>query len=272
MRNVIANRETIDIRNQELAKKAKRGNKKAISDLLVLNRGFIYNVLLFKTKGNSELSEDLTQDVLVKIISNIRNYEDNGFKFRTWISKIVSSSYIDHIRKEKTRAEGYSTSIINYVVDDEDKELDIFNSGCLMGESVEHDYINSETNEFMKKAIVSSIESLSNIMQKRAIVLHLFEDLSYNEISDKLGVSLDTTKSLIYRAKQGILKNIVKNNSHVINGNRCQLIVQDNIVNGVSTKQLSKKYKIKISEVEKILSSGLNQVYRYKFYEEVLSV
>ena len=256
-------------KNQKLVIKAKAGNKDAIAGLCDLNYKYIFSVLMSRTKSNKELSEDLTQEVLIKMISNLDKYSNTGFKFRSWLSRIVKSTHVDHLRKEKARIEHYSTSIdFSESGADDEFKTSVLDYNVLSHGSVEQDYIKTEVNERMKEIIISGIESLGNPAQKRAIVLNLFEDLSYNEISEKLDVTLDVTKSLIYRAKQGILKNIVQNNYFMAGEILNQMIVQESVLSGTNNKKIAEIYKMSEGEVEEALAIGLKKVYRFKFFGE----
>jgi RNA polymerase sigma-70 factor (ECF subfamily) len=259
--------DNVELTNQELILRAKTGDESSIAKLCEFNRKYIYNVLIVRTRGNRELSEDLTQDILIRIISNLDKYENTGYKFRSWVSKVIKSTHIDHVRKEKCRIESYATSVdFTEAGGEDDFKTNVLDYNVLSHVSVEQDFIKAEASARMKEIIQEGIESLGNASQKRAIVLNLFEDLSYNEISEKLGVSLDVTKSLIYRAKQGILKNIVANNYHMAGSIVNQMIIQESVLNGTSSKSLAKRFEIGVDEVDEILEGSLKKVYRYKFY------
>ena len=76
-------------KNQKLVAKAQAGDKKALAQLCEFNHKYIFVVMMMRTRSNRELSEDLTQDVTIKIMSNLANYQNTGFKFRSWVSRII---------------------------------------------------------------------------------------------------------------------------------------------------------------------------------------
>lgn len=260
----------IEVRNQALILKVRKGDQAAINELCRVNERFIYNVMLLKTRNNKALSEDLTQDTLVKMVANLHKYVSAEFKFRSWLSTIIKSVFIDNVRREAARIEHVSNSVdfSEMGADGDGYKTDKIEYNMLKNLSVEQEYIKSENTVRMKQIIMEGIESLSNTHQKKAIVLNLFEDLSYNEISEKLEVSLDKTKVLIFRAKQGILKNIVQKNYHMAGGILNQVIVQESVLMGKSAAAIAKEYEMEIEEVEEILEKGLKKVYRFKFYGE----
>ncbi len=63
------------------------GSSKALGDLVEMHRDFIYNVVL-KMVLNPEIAKDITQDVIIKIITNIAGFKGNS-TLRTWIYRIA---------------------------------------------------------------------------------------------------------------------------------------------------------------------------------------
>ena len=261
-------KEQTEIKNNNLIERAKAGDSVALSKLCEANQEFVFKIMLMKTRSR-ELAQDLTQDTLIKMMTNVHQYVKTEKNFRGWLSTIITSVFIDHTRKEKNRLEKYSSDISAEMSDsamnDEHMDTDL-EYNVLSHTSVEQDYIKTEQNEMMKKIITSSIESLSNASQKRAIVLSLFQELSYNEISEQLNVSVNNTKALLFRAKMGILKNIVENNYHLAGRILNQRILKDHILENMSHESIAKQYKITVEEVEKILEKSMSKVYKETFF------
>ena len=264
-----ATKKRIETLNEKLVEKAKTGDRVAMSKLCLTNEQFIYKVMLSKTR-NKEIAEDLTQDVLVKMITNISQYVNVNKTFRGWLSSIIFSVFIDHTRKESHRIERFSSSLSTefseYAMRDEHKEGD-YEYNVLSHSSVEHDYIMEEQNEMMKKIIQNSIEALSNTDQKRAIYFRLFNDLTYIEISERIGVNVNQTKSLLNRAKAGILKHIVENNYHLAGKMLEQRILKDKIIEKMSEEEIASQHKISLKKVERILQESLIRVYKETFFK-----
>lgn len=77
-----------------LIEKAVTGDKIALSELLKLHQDFIFNVSL-KMLNNVTDAEDVTQEVLIKIITNLSGYDDQKAKFTTWIYRITFNHIIN---------------------------------------------------------------------------------------------------------------------------------------------------------------------------------
>ena len=263
-----------EAKNQSLVKRIKQGDKNAVEQLCSLNEKYILNILTLMSNNNRALAEDLTQDVLIKMVTSINQYSKSDYQFRSWLSSIIKSTFIDHKRREKARAE-FSTNLVDFsqVYNREDSND---NGGVAQNveyefasvKSVEDVFIKNEKSAEIKRIVDKSINSLSNVNQKRAISLNVFEDYSYNEISEKLGMSLSNTKVLLNRAKLGILKNIVEQNYHLAGTILNQHVVMESVVGGASIEDIAEGYEISQEEVGNIISSSLDNIYKLTFFTE----
>ncbi len=84
---------------RELIKKAQAGHNPALNQLLLDNYSILMGYLV-KLTLNKELSEDLTQETLLRAVTKIRDYRPEG-KFSTWLIAIAKNLYIDDLRKNK---------------------------------------------------------------------------------------------------------------------------------------------------------------------------
>jgi RNA polymerase sigma factor (sigma-70 family) len=90
-------------RDTELINKALKGDKKSLSDLIQQNQGYIYNVAL-KMFNSIEDAEDLTQEVLIKIITNLASYNSTKSQFRTWAYRIAFNHFLNRKKAEYEKA------------------------------------------------------------------------------------------------------------------------------------------------------------------------
>lgn len=141
-----------------------------------------------KMTENYTLSQDLTQETLLKISNNIEKYNPK-FEFKTWLFSIGKNLMIDHFRKNKMRTD----DIENYTLkDNHDIEKDV------------------ETNEKLK-AFNTAVKMLSP-KQKTAFLLHYQQELPYKEIAVVMDESLSNIKILLHRAKEKLKKLLEKTN------------------------------------------------------------
>ncbi len=153
------------------------GNNSAFDILINRHRTNVYSYIYFIVR-NRELAEDIFQETFVKAIITIKQgrYTENG-KFRAWISRIAHNLIIDNFRQEKNEQ----------TISNDDCEIDLFNNSKLSDGTVE--------DMMVKDQILSDVKKLIEYLpdnQKEVLVLRYYQDLSFKEIADITGVSINT--------------------------------------------------------------------------------
>ncbi|MER0440131.1 RNA polymerase sigma factor [Emticicia sp. W12TSBA100-4] len=97
-------KDSIDI---QLIESALLGNKNALNDLLKRHQNFIYNVAL-KMLNNIADAEDVTQEILIKIITQLSKYDKTKAQFRTWLYRIT----FNHVLNMKKN--NYESMMMNF--------------------------------------------------------------------------------------------------------------------------------------------------------------
>lgn len=77
-----------------LIQEAKNGDRKALNRLLEHHQGYIYNVSL-KFFNELDKAKDATQEVLIKVLSNLGSYDPQKSQFRTWLYKIAFNHFLN---------------------------------------------------------------------------------------------------------------------------------------------------------------------------------
>ncbi|MBK7669607.1 MAG: sigma-70 family RNA polymerase sigma factor [Sphingobacteriaceae bacterium] len=174
------------------------GDQKAYAELLHRYRESVYFMML-KMVNNKDDADDLTIEAFGRAFKRLSQYTPN-FAFSTWLFKIASNNAIDHLRKKK---QGESYSLDTKYVNDEGQQLSqTIKSGTLDPE--EH---------FMKK---QKIEMLNEVVDKlkpkykELVVMFYYQEMSHEEISQKLNLPIGTIKAQLFSARE-FLYNILKN-------------------------------------------------------------
>jgi RNA polymerase sigma-70 factor (ECF subfamily) len=130
------------------------------------------------TIKNQQLAEDLFQETFIKVVQSLRGgkYKDNG-RFLSWVIRISHNLIIDHFRKEKQ---------MNSVSND-DTELDLFNSRKFSDRNIEEMIVNSQIRAELRSLINELPED-----QREVVLLRHYGELSFKEIADQTGVSINT--------------------------------------------------------------------------------
>ena len=163
--------------DEELVVTYAQGNNSAFDILLNRHKETVYSYIYFIVR-NRELAEDIFQETFVKAIITIKQgrYTENG-KFRAWISRIAHNLIIDNYRQEKNEQ---TFSNDNY-------EIDLFNNSKFSEGTIE--------DEMIKSQILMDVKKLINYLpenQREVLLLRYYQDLSFKEIADITGVSINT--------------------------------------------------------------------------------
>ncbi len=164
------------LNDAELITLYKKGRESAFSELLSRYSTKIYTSILLIVKDRYK-AEDLMQECFIKAIDRIKNgvYNEEG-KFGPWISRMAHNMAIDHFRKQKR----------NPTVILEDGSP-VFNTMEFTEESIESVQMTKETNSRLKDLIDELPEN-----QKEVLVMRHFSGLSFQEIAEETGVSINT--------------------------------------------------------------------------------
>jgi RNA polymerase sigma factor (sigma-70 family) len=160
----------------ELVFSYRRGNDASFAELVSKYQSKVYTTIYLIVKDRY-LAEDLTQDVFVKAIDKIMGgkYNDEG-KFGPWIGRIAHNLAIDTFRKSKRSKE--------IVTEDGDP---IFKSMEFKVDSIEEFQIKTETNAKLRALIETLPEN-----QKEVLVMRHYAEMSFHEIAEQTGVSINT--------------------------------------------------------------------------------
>ncbi|MCF8345706.1 MAG: sigma-70 family RNA polymerase sigma factor [Bacteroidales bacterium] len=168
---------TNQLNDQQLVQAFLKGDETCIETLINRHRVKVYTYI-FLTIKNHALAEDLFQETFIKVIQSLRRnkYKDNG-RFLSWVIRIAHNLIIDHFRKEKQ---------LNAISND-DSELDLFNSKKLADDNIEQLMVSDQIRKDLRKLIQELPDD-----QREVVLLRHFGQLSFKEIADHTGVSINT--------------------------------------------------------------------------------
>ncbi len=192
--------------NQNLSERAKddfvlvtragSGDQKAFGILMDRYRDSIYYMIL-KMVHNRDEADDLTIEAFGKAFSNLEKYTPD-FAFSTWLFKIALNNSIDFIRKKRLQ----TLSLDN---EDDENAFNVLNSVKAPMPDPEEKFIKAQ-----RAALMHDVIDKLNPKYRQLIELRYFDELSYEEISDKLAMPLGTVKAQLFRAKNLLYNVLVK--------------------------------------------------------------
>lgn len=163
-------------KDSELIAQYRNGSEAAFEMLVDKYKSKVFTTIYLIVKDQG-VAEDLLQDVFIKVIFtlNADGYNEEG-KFQPWLMRIAHNLAIDHFRKSRR----YPTIIM------EDGES-LFNTLKFAEETIEDLQIKEDTLTMIRKLIEELPET-----QKEVLIMRHYNDLSFQEIAEQTGVSINT--------------------------------------------------------------------------------
>ncbi|WP_423127943.1 RNA polymerase sigma factor [Gaoshiqia sp. Z1-71] len=173
------------------------GDQSAIESLIYRHKNRVYTYIILIVK-NQQLAEDIFQDTFIKVIRSLKTgkYTENG-KFISWVLRISHNLIIDHFRKEK---------LLN-TTSNEDSDFDLFNSARFSDDNIEDQLVCDQIRTDVRRLIDELPED-----QRQVIIMRHYLGMSFKEIADKTGVSINTALGRMRYALINLRKIIEKNN------------------------------------------------------------
>ena len=152
------------------------GNEAALATLIKRHQSKIFGFIYSKI-GDRDLADDIFQDTFIKVIRTLKSnaYNEEG-KFLPWVMRIAHNLIVDHFRRNKKMPlyrETEEFSIFSIMTDD--------------ALTIENKLISDQ----VAKDLRQLVEELP-ADQKEVLMMRLYQDMSFKEISEATGVSINT--------------------------------------------------------------------------------
>ncbi|MCC1484522.1 RNA polymerase sigma factor [Winogradskyella immobilis] len=168
--------------DDQLIEAITNGDTKAYGQLVNRYKDLVYTLALRMLKHKEE-AEEVAQDAFIKVYKSLNKFKGDS-KFSTWIYKVTYNTCLDRIKKNKKH--------LNDVAIDEytEHKLETIDNAL---ESM----IKEEKSALIKRCIDKLPSESSYIL-----TLYYFEELSLDEMSDIIGISANTIKVKLFRARK----------------------------------------------------------------------
>ena len=159
-----------------LVKSYVAGDENALATLINRHQSKIYGFIYSKI-SDRDISDDIFQDTFIKVIKTLKSnsYNEEG-KFLPWVMRIAHNLIIDYFRKNKKMPMFRET-----------EEFSIF--------SIMTDNVPNIESQLIIDQVENDLQKLINELpndQKEVLVMRIYQDLSFKEISEVTGVSINT--------------------------------------------------------------------------------
>ena len=173
------------------------GNSNSFSILLDRYQKRVYGFIYSKVH-DPDLADDIFQDTFIKVVKNLRlgKYNDEG-RFLSWVIRIAHNLIMDHYRKIK-RLPKHESKIENF---------DVLDRLAEQNSSIEESMIETQIHADLSLLIEELPDS-----QKEVLRMRLFKDMSFKEIGDQTGVSINTALGRMRYAVINLRKMIEERN------------------------------------------------------------
>lgn len=176
-----------EVSDQNLISSAQKGDKKCFEVLVRRYQKQVYNIV-FQMIRNHEQTADVTQETFLKVYRALDSF-DNSREFRPWLLRIARNTTLNLIRARKYEASLDDDSLYKEPVTESDASTEI-------------------DRKLSQKSFAQALSTIP-ANQKEAFLLKYQQDLSYNEISEIMGISISSIKSLLFRARENLRKKLV---------------------------------------------------------------
>ena len=143
----------------------------------------VFNVA-YKFVGKHDEAEDLTQDIFLKIFKALKTF-DRRANFQTWIISISRNLCIDHYRSVRKERQTIARDV---------------DTNDLQPATTERGPYAAAEHQDLRAQLRTALETLP-VTLRTAVVLRDLQELSYQEIADRLGLPEGTVKSRINRGR-----------------------------------------------------------------------
>jgi len=184
----------LQITDAILVKKYVEGDENALNVLINKHQSKIFGFIYSKI-SDRDISNDIFQDTFIKVIKTLKSksYNEEG-KFLPWVMRIAHNLIIDHYRRNKKMPMFRET-----------EEFSIFSIMSDDSLTIENEIIQNQVEIDLRKII----EELPDD-QKEVLMMRMYQDMSFKEISEITGVSINTALGRMRYALMNMRKVIEK--------------------------------------------------------------
>lgn len=165
------------VSDQQLVEAFATGNNEAFDVLLERHQSSIFTYI-YHIVRDRDVANDIFQDAFMKAICTIKDgrYAESG-KFKSWMLRIAHNLTIDYFRAERNQN----------TISNDATEYDLLNNMSLCDETIESHLVCTQIQHDVKR-LVSHLPS----MQREVLEMRYYHNMSFKEIADSTGVSINT--------------------------------------------------------------------------------
>ena len=165
--------------DEQLALLYVEGDNKAFDELLNRTQSKLFTYIMFVVRDH-DIADDIFQETFVKVITKLQHgqYTDSG-KFQFWLTRIAHNVIMDWFRAQKSE---------HIVEPTADKNLNNLRDASILDSYRETELVNEQ--------VLCDVKKMMNALpapQREVVYMRYFQQLSFKEIAELTGVSINTS-------------------------------------------------------------------------------
>ena len=191
-----------ELTDEQLAILYVKGNNSAFDELLTRTQTKLFTYIMFVVRDH-DLADDIFQETFVKVITKLQQgqYTDSG-KFIFWLTRIAHNCIMDWYRTQQGR---------HLVEPNEDNNLENLQGASVLDIDHESELVNEQILRDVKKMM----EALP-APQREVVYMRFYQQLSFKEIAELTGVSINTSLGRMRYALMNLRKMARENNLELV--------------------------------------------------------
>ena len=190
----------------QVVRRCMDGDSGAWAELVRAHHRRVYG-LCYRFTGNPTDAEDLTQDVFLKIYSNLTSFDTNRGSLQVWIATMTRNLLVDNFRR--TRNQRATSSLDDgWESAEELKPIERLTSKAISP-------LESAAQKEIAKMVQSALARVSPDLRE-AVILRDLQDMDYKEIAQVLSIPEGTVKSRISRGRAELARLLERNQREVM--------------------------------------------------------
>jgi RNA polymerase sigma-70 factor (ECF subfamily) len=196
----------LEIDWSQIVRRCMSGDSGAWAEMVRTHHKRVY-ALCYRFTGNSTDAEDLTQDVFLKIYSNLASFDAGRGSLPVWITTMTRNLLVDNFRRTRNQR---ATSSLDEGWD-QTEELRPIDRLTARGPS-QHDLAAQKELSAMVQGALARV----SVELREAVILRDLQDMDYKEIAQVLGIPEGTVKSRISRGRAELARLLERNKREVM--------------------------------------------------------
>ena len=194
----------------QIVRRCMNGDSGAWAEMVRTHQKRVYG-LCYRFTGNATDAEDLTQDVFLKIYSNLSSFDATRGSLPVWITTMTRNLLVDNFRRTRNHR---ATSSLDEGWDQTEELRPHLSAIDRLADGSPSPHEAAARNE-LKKMIEQALMKVSFDLRE-AVILRDLQDLDYKEIAQVLGIPEGTVKSRISRGRAELARLLERTKKEVM--------------------------------------------------------